>query len=261
MIPDTENTMNSFRNLADNKIIVCLTKGSENEMQATFCHSILRKSFTDKKPTCLALTGFGSRAIAIRLAPWEIFDSKPERKVPPFREMLKCQKEEDVRALKGEKKKIDNYAIIPPFLASELFDEDELNPMKIFLKMLKQTRRLIKKTSIGEKETDDEGEEMEVLEVPDLGEDDLELTPSDPEPVDLEPLTETAILVHALEPSFGRIFDFLYLLAVGDKGLKPVTFKVCTREATNKWSEEQHEKCCTTSQPNDRRRPTNCKTD
>ena len=100
LIPDTENSMNSFRNLADNKTIVCLTKGSENEMQATFCRSILRKSFTDKNPTCLALTGFGARAMAVRLAPAEIFDLQPERKIPPFREILKCKKEEDIKTLK-----------------------------------------------------------------------------------------------------------------------------------------------------------------
>ena len=119
--------------------------------------------------------------------------------------------------------------------------------MKILLKMLKKTRRLIKNTDAQGEETEegDESEEVEVLEVPDLDEDDLDLAASDPDPVILDRLTEPTALAHPLDSSFERIFNFLYLLAIGDKGLKQVNFKICMRGTTSKWLDEQHEKFLT----------------
>ena len=208
LIPESENDFNSFRHLVDNKFIICLTKGAENEIQATFCHSILRKSFTDKNPTCLALTGFGTRATAVRIAPKEIFFKSSEKKIPPFQDILRCTCENDVTALKGdrEKKKVDNYAIIPPFLAVELFDEEEMNPMQVLIRMLKKTTRLIKRPERQEDDDheDNQSDEVEVLEAEELTDDDLELAPDDPSPVVMDPLYDPTEMEHPLEAGFGR---------------------------------------------------------
>lgn len=240
LIPDTENETNSFRHLTDSKFIICMTKGSDNEVQATFCHSIVRKSFKDKSPTYLALTGFGTRAMAVRMNPKEIFQATTEKKVPDFKEILKCEKEGDLATLtKSNRRRVDNYALIPPYLATELFDDDEISPMSALLKMVKKTRRLIKRPEIlgvG----DDSKEDDEVLEVPPLSEEDLVLDSSDPDPIIMDPLTEPDVLAHPLESAFSRIFYFLYLLATGDKALKQVNLKVCIKTSTSKWAEEQH---------------------
>ena len=99
LIPESENDVNSFRQLADNKFIICITKGLDNEIQATFCHSMIKKSFTDKEPACLALTSFGTRAMPVKMAPNEIFIMTVEKKIPNFKDILKCENKDEVMAL------------------------------------------------------------------------------------------------------------------------------------------------------------------
>ena len=101
--------------------------------------------------------------------------------------------------------------------------------MQVLLRMLKKTRRLIKRP---ERQEDDDHEynqsdEVEVLEAEELTDDDLELAPDDPSPVVMDPLYDPTQMEHPLEAGFGRNFDFLHLLATGDKGLKQVNLKLC----------------------------------
>ena len=246
LIPESENEGNAFRHLADNKFIICLTKGPDNDLQATFGHSILKKSFVDNNPTYLALTGFDVRAVPVRVTPKEIFQMTPEKKMPNFREILECRCEAEILALtKNDKRKVKNYAIIPPYLMAAFFSDEDLEPIQVFLRMIKKVKKLIGKTEtleIDNTNGDDETSDVEVLECPDLDDDDLDLGPNDPDQITLGDLTDTGELAHPLEPGFGSIFDFLYLLVSGERSLKQVHLKVCTKSATIKWADEQHER-------------------
>ena len=104
LIPESENDMNSYRRLADNKFIVCITKGQgpDAELQATFNHTMLRKSFTDTEPTCVALIGFGNRASAVKVTPKEVFRQSPKIKIPKFSNLIKSDSIEDILALQRE---------------------------------------------------------------------------------------------------------------------------------------------------------------
>ena len=108
-IPRTENERNSYRHLTDNKFIVCFTKGSlNNELQVTFNHSILKNSFTDKDADCYALSGFGSRAIAVKVDPVEIFKTTTQKKkVPSLHDLIDCETADEIKAVEckdnGEK--------------------------------------------------------------------------------------------------------------------------------------------------------------
>lgn len=96
--------------------MVWITKGpgSEAEIQATFNHTILKKSFIDTDPTCLALTGFGPRASPVKLTAKEIFKQSSKIKILRFFKLIKCESVEDTMALPREiEKKVDNYAILP----------------------------------------------------------------------------------------------------------------------------------------------------
>ena len=246
LIPISDTFQNSFRHLTDNKSIICLTRGQEKEVQATFHHSILKKSFTDQNPTYIALVGFESRATAVRLDPSEIFKQAPKRKFPTFKALLACRTQEDLTTVEATvEKKADNYAIVPPFLATELLDEDDLSASNLLLKMILKVDKLIQRPAPNELNTG-QGEEssdnsVEVV-APDLDEGEMTLGPDDPEPILIDPASEPTALAHPLEPSFERIFDFLFLTATGEKEIKPVSLRVCTKAATSRWTDEQHSK-------------------
>ena len=76
--------------------------------------------------------------------------------------------------------------------------------MQVLLRMLKKTRRLIKRP---ERQEDDDHEynqsdEVEVLEAEELTDDDLELAPDDPSPVVMDPLYDPTEMEHPLEAGF-----------------------------------------------------------
>ena len=128
LISNSESPENSFRHLNENKTIICITKSAfDGHLQATFNHTVKKTSFMQKDPDCLALTGFGARAMAVRLDPKEVF-KHPQKKVavPSFRDMLKCRTTDDISNLQvsAHKIHIDCYAILPPTLAEEIFDEE-----------------------------------------------------------------------------------------------------------------------------------------
>ena len=185
--------MNSFRHLADNKFIVCLTKGpgSDAEIQATFNHTIFKKSFTDIEPTCLALTGFGPRASAVKLTLKKIFKQSSKIKIPKFGKLIKCKSADEIRALPREiEKKVDNYAILPPFLTQELFGDEDFSPMNVLVRLTTRAHKLIKipKTISVESdiELDEEQGKEEVFEG--FEEDGQEFGPNDPNMIEVDEL-------------------------------------------------------------------------
>ena len=74
LISNTESPENSFRRLNENKTLICITRSAfDGNLQATFNHTLKRSSFVQTNPDFLALTGFGERAMAVKLDPKEIF--------------------------------------------------------------------------------------------------------------------------------------------------------------------------------------------
>ena len=230
-----------------NKFIVCITKGPgpDTELQATFNHTMLRKSFTDTEPTCVALIGFGNRASAVKVTPKEVFRQSPKIKIPKFSNLIKSDSIEDILALQRVvDKRVDNYAILPPVLMEELFDDEDYSPMYVLLKMIKKARKLIKKPvtiSISDDskdgDTEEKSDEFDGLET-----EEPELGPNDPDGVEVDELMVGEDTEHPLLQGFVRILDFLYASAVGTKEIKSVHLKVCTKMATARWADEQHGK-------------------
>ena len=140
LIPFSETVENSFRHLSDNKTVICVTKNTfDGHLQATFNHTVKKASFTQTNPDYLALTGFGERATAVKLDPKDIFKHPNKRKtVPDFKKMLKCRMVEDMKNLQASQNKVnvDSYAIFPPSLTGELFDEENMDPAIIILKVM-----------------------------------------------------------------------------------------------------------------------------
>lgn len=162
MIVPVESPAASFRHLTDNKFIICISKNpTEAEIQATFNHSVQRKSFTQKDQACFALTGFGSRDTPVKLDPKEIFkQTRSLKKLRKFPHLIQCKKEEEVAALEAtDTRKVGNYAILPPFLSEVLFEDDDQVPMNVLLNMLAKARTLIKKRE--EIVIDDESKEKD----------------------------------------------------------------------------------------------------
>lgn len=233
LIPIKETEANSFRLLSDNKTIVCITKDAFNgELQATFNHTIKKTSFIQENPDCLALTGFGARATTVRLDPKEIFKKiKSKVAVPTFVDMLQCQNVDEVRSLPMARNKVhlDSYAILPPTMSEELFDEENFDPAFIILKMINKIKLL---------------DAIQRPEKIDLTSDKDEVEP-EPDVEDGGNAEETMENVekHPLEDSFGRILNFLFYAMMKTKALEPTTLMVCTKSSTTTWCEQQHSLC------------------
>ena len=196
--------MNAFRHLADNKFIVCITEGqgTDAELQATSNHTMLRKSFTNVEPTCLALTGFYPRATAIKLTPKDIFKHSPKIKIPKIFKLMKCTSTEEIITLPREvEKKVDHYVILLPLLAEELFEDENYSLMHVLVKMIIKVRKLIKKSAavVIDGKTDDDnnrGEQEEVFHGVD--DDDFDLDPSNPDKIEVDELTVGEVNGHPL---------------------------------------------------------------
>ena len=108
---------------------------------------------------------------------------------------------------------MDNYAIIPPFLATELLDEEDLTASNILLKMVAKVNELIKNPTpieVGDGQDGESTDDSVEVVTPALQDDRLVLGPDDPEPVVFDPATEPTAPAHPLEQSFQRNFDFLF---------------------------------------------------
>ena len=135
-----------FRNLAENRTILCLTRSpSSSEVQATFMHVSEKESFQQQTSYSLALMGFGLRAQAVRLNPALIFSrSSQKQKVPDFNSFLNCTTKDSLLSLAAvaSEEKLCNFAILPPILAEELFDFDGMGVVDILWKFIKRIKSL-----------------------------------------------------------------------------------------------------------------------
>ena len=95
------------------------TRGHEEEIQAASNHSILGNSFTFANPTCIALTGFDTRATAVNLEPFLIFKQVSNRRFPKFTQLLYCLTKEDIKALAGTINKKSRQLCAPSTILSD----------------------------------------------------------------------------------------------------------------------------------------------
>ena len=234
LIKDTDNEYNSFRNLTDNRSIICITKNNvDNEIQATFMHATQRTSFTQKEPTCFALIGFGSRASAVNIDPSEVFKvTKQKKKLPKFRDLIKCTTAAGILSLETALfRKVSSHAILPPVLAAELFEEENMTAANILLKFIAKINELYRVEHMTNAGDDESGEPREAA-----GSD-----PSDPIVVDPDIAREANNEAHIYEPLFQKIMDFLFVCLNEPSVLQNVGLKICTKAATSAWADKQHE--------------------
>ena len=209
LIKDTDNEYNSFRNLTDNRSIVCITKNNvDNEIQATFMHATQLTSFTQTEPSCFVLIGFGSRASAVSIDPSEIFKvTKQKKKLPKFRELIKCTTETGILSFETAlSRKVTSHAILPPVLAAELFDEENMTATNILLKFIAKINELYGAEHLSTQEV------TEVIDNENNDDNSNDNTKS-AEPIIIDPNTERESNnePHLYEPLFQKTLDFLFV--------------------------------------------------
>ena len=243
LIPKTEKPENAFRHFHDNKSLVCITRSAfDGNIQATFNHSIRKSSFTQPIPDFLALTGFGARATSVKMDPKEIF-KHPKKQVntPTFADLLKCKTVEDLKNLKVVQSKmtLDSYALLPPILAAELFDEEDWAPSNILLKLVRKINDLhpAKEPEVVELDQDDKSEN-ETSEPTNESQDG-----SSEQKEDGKTSKKRTKEEHPLEESFSRIMIFLYLATMNEAVVEGTKLMVCSKRSTEEWSEQQHMLC------------------
>ena len=217
-----------FRNLAENRTIVCLTRSpSSNETQATFMHASEKETFQQQTPYSLALMGFGRRAHAVRLNPALIFSrSNQKQKVPDFDSFMNCSSKESLVNIDvgASEEKICNFAILPPLLSEELFDVDSLEAIDVlwsFIKKIKGQRNSVKDD---DSETDDPEHIGNASPCSDGNDDD---SPSE------EILADE-------KASFHKILLFLWAVMKDHKSVPGTPVTVCNKKFTKDWEDQLH---------------------
>ena len=146
LISINETAENSFRHLADNKTLVCISKNAlDGDIQATFNHTIKRTSFTQANPDYYAMMGFGTRATAVKIRHTDLFKNTQRTKtVPEFSSLLKCTTVDEILNLPvtNDKISIDFYALLPPCLSGELFTAKDLSPGAVLLMFINKLNKM-----------------------------------------------------------------------------------------------------------------------
>ena len=74
LININETPENSYRYLAENKTLACISKNAlSGDIQATFNHTINQSSFLQTNPDYYAMMGFGFRATAAKIRHTDLF--------------------------------------------------------------------------------------------------------------------------------------------------------------------------------------------
>ena len=160
----SQNPTNIFRNLMENKTLICLIRSpNDRGIQATFSHRQVKDSINQQKPYFYALQGFGSRASAVRFDPDQAFGRSTSNKpIPTVGELLSCDTPEALLTLMpivngriSSKTKLPLFTVIPPFLAEILFDSEHMDSTTILLKFIKH----IKNVDLGSADSDSQNKD------------------------------------------------------------------------------------------------------
>ena len=148
LIDIEESAVNNFRLLSENKALVCISKSQMGKnLQLTFYHSIKKPAILSTESEYFALTGFSSRASAVRLDPKDLFKLSTKKfNFPSFEQLMLIKSEEDIKQLAPtntmDDGKLEHHALLPPLLFEELLDLEDLRPHSVLLSILNRIRSL-----------------------------------------------------------------------------------------------------------------------
>ena len=134
------------------------------------------------------------------------------------------------------------YAILPPILAEELFDEEDLSPKNILLKFIKRIN------SIGSNPTEEQAPDVDAPaedEIPpDEDEESVIQVDSETEEHnqnsnedDDDGTSEDNTSPHPQEAEFSKILRFLFN-CITDSTMGGVGLKICNKPSTQTWSDK-----------------------
>ena len=223
----------------------------DGDIQATFNHTIRKTSFMDPNPSHFAMTGFGNRAIKINTN--ELFKCTPAtRRVPDFKQLLKCQTREKIMALPlGEDAtNVDFYAILPPCLTQELFNKDNFSPTHILLKFISKINQMHATTTTT---NDTPGDTSEDVTTPPDNADDNNTDSSPTNVTQTQTTTESStndtsttenevddVTPHPMQPAFRRVLNFLFECIKSPRVIEAVPTQICNTPAAETWLDREH---------------------
>ena len=117
-----------FSKLCEQPNLVILSKSPiPQEVQATFLHTSRKESFLQANPYYNALTGFGARATAVRVAPLDLFSfSTRSVHAPTMSQFLTITNPTKFKDITTDAQTttvyIPGFAVLPPLLASHIYD-------------------------------------------------------------------------------------------------------------------------------------------
>ena len=137
-----------FIELTKHPNLICLSRAPfTDEIQATYHHASFSSSITQKQAYHYGLVGFGQQANAVRINVEKHFiQSSTNVKIPTYEELINCATKEEIQAatVSDKKEKLDSYVVLPPVLASEIFEEEDWEAANIFCKFVTKIKKLRK---------------------------------------------------------------------------------------------------------------------
>ena len=174
-----------------------------------------------------------SHPVLQSINPGEVFKvTKQKKKLPKFRELIKCTTATGILSLETTlSRKVTSHAILPPVLAAELFDEENMTAANILLKFIAKINELY------------HAEHMTNAEDNENGDCDNADGSSPSEPIEIDPDIARAANNedHVYEPLFQKILDFLFVCLNEPGALQNVGLKICTKTSISAWADKQHE--------------------
>ena len=123
--------------------IVLLTVSTEGSITCSFYHEKWGNPIIDNSMKSICLTGFGEKAFPTLIKTDEVLSSSDnEILVPSWEDFMKIDSEKDIKNLKIKfLKKVNSFALLPPFLSSILLDLTKHFPNYYLLSFVKALRQ------------------------------------------------------------------------------------------------------------------------
>lgn len=242
--PDAQS---KFKILDTYKNLVALSKNPHNnDIQATFFHTTIHGPIHLTNPTShLALTGFHSRATAVKINPEELMHRSNPIPVPSLPTLLNCATTADIRALDvttfTETLALPSAVVIPPSLATEIYREENMSATHIIIKFIQRIIKLREPdfddtrtdedtitSSLGECNQEQENLEENSNDGTDNGSNNG--TPGAPNQTQLD----------FEKDSYHPALLFLWGVLLNKNEIQSCILTNCFKQATVEWTEEQH---------------------
>lgn len=231
---DTSDPAQCFRSLTENRILTCLTRSPmSTEVQASFLHASEKESFQQQKPYSLALMGFGQRAQAVRINPDLVFKTSAQnQKVPDYESFLDCTSLESTKSVTagGTKQKIDTFAVLPPCLTEELYEEDSMEATEVLWRCIVRIKSL----------RSDSKETSEVYDVDEVDPEEIGNVSPSVNDDDEEKARKKLAELEKEKASYYKILVFLWAVVQDHKCVPGSPIAICNKKFTKRWEEQQH---------------------